>query len=207
MAPQAHAVQTASDDTRYYHCSYSVSGDKYWTAVATKLPYEGLTQQWKAYVKGKDGASAYCFSRYRKDDSPYQSLDEVEAIGRMSAGAKRVDWSPKHAAATPPAKPAVATSAAKDAETARAAKKAERDAEFAAKQAKFEEGLAAQQKAVAEYEAAQRRMEADRVAAAAKAQAAQAEFARKEAAHQAELERYAQERAKYEAAVAAQPPR
>ena len=77
--------------------------------------------------------------------------------------------------------------------------KTEADARYEADLLEYEQKLAAQQKAVADYEAAQRQMEVETVAAAARASAAQQELARQQAAYQAEQDRYARERAEYEA--------
>ena len=189
LLPAAAAAQS-SDETKFYHCSYSADGDKYWTAVETRLSYEALADQWKAYAKGRDGSIAYCFSRYRKDDPAYQSLDEVEAIGRLTAGAKKVDWTPRQAAASaskskPVKAPKPAVTAASDADAARAARKAEHEA----KVKRYEEGLAAHEAAVAKYERERQEFEADRAARQAAAKAAQEEAARKQAEHEAEVER------------------
>ena len=188
LLPAALATAQSSDEARYYHCSYSADGDKYWTAVETKASYEALAEQWKAFAKGKDGSVAYCFSRYRKDDPAYTSLDEVEAIGRLTAGAKKIDWSPRQvsAASSKPAKPSKpAASAASDADASRAAKKAEHEA----KMKRYQEGLAAHEAAVAKYEKERQDFEADRAARLAAAKAAQEEAARKQAEHEAEVAR------------------
>ncbi len=83
--------------------------------------------------------------------------------------------------------------------------KSEADAQFEAQQLEYEQKLAAQQKAVADFEAAQRQMAVDKAAAAAKASVAQQEFIRQQAAYQAEQDRYARERAEYEAKLAGGP--
>jgi hypothetical protein len=186
-------ASAASPDDRLYLCSYSVGGAGRWAAVQTSLRYEDLVAQWKANAASNGGASAYCFSRYRKDDPPYQSLQDVIEAAHLDRSAHQVRWYPK----TTEAEGGLASSQAKT--TAAASGRSSADLEFEAKEKSFEEALAAQKAAVAEYQQALADAEAQKAAGVAQAKAEQEAFARKQAEYEAELARARQAQADYEA--------
>jgi hypothetical protein len=195
------AAQSGGDEPRYFHCSYRVGAESFWTAVGTTLPYGAMVDQWKAFAQGKGGTSAFCFSSYRKDDPAYQSLEEVEAIGKLAAGAKRVDWTPPGPKPSPvrPDGPVPARLANPPATAPEVAPPAD-SPEYAAAMKRYNDGLAAHDAAVAQYKSDLERQAAENAAAA---RAVQEETARRQAAYQAELERNRALQAEYEAKMQA----
>lgn len=191
LSAQAASANQAEDgaapERRFFHCSYSAQPNGYWAAVETAVRYEELLRQWKAFAEKDGGTRAFCFSRFRKDDPAYQSLDEVEAVGRLSPQSRRVDWAPKERSAP------------------QAHSRAADEADYQVAMKKYQEELAEQEAAVARFKAETARIEAEKAAQIARAKAAEEAYAAQKAAHDAEIERFRRARDEYEAKIADDP--
>jgi hypothetical protein len=195
------SAQSDPSETSYYHCSYTVGANSFWTAVGTTMPYGAMVEQWKAFAQSKGGSSAFCFSSYRTNDAPYQSLEEVDAVGKLAERAKRVTWAPlTDRSLLTGAKPATPGAGNSATTTSAFPSPREENTEYEAAMKRYNEGLAAHEAAVDKYKS-----DLDKLAAqnAAAVKAAQEETARREAAYQAELERNRALQADYEAKMQA----